>query len=88
MSPKPQLDVALAGALVCEAARRSALEAIALALLIAGDRTGAAPDRARDVANQVLSRAALMERELSLLFTMARSPCKLLYGGRTGDRPS
>lgn len=88
MSAKPQLDVALAADLVCEAARRSALDAIASALLVAGDRSKDAPDRARDLANQILSRAVLMERELGPLFAMARSPCKLLYGRRIGGRPS
>jgi hypothetical protein len=88
VSPDLQPEAVRMAGLVREAARRSALDAIGSALLVAAERTRDAPDRARDLANQFLSRAGLMEHELSLLFAVAQSACKLLYGRRTGGTPS
>jgi hypothetical protein len=59
-----QLEVARMADMVCEATRQAALDGIASALAIAADRTIETPDRVRDIANQVLSRAAIMQNEI------------------------
>jgi hypothetical protein len=59
-----QLEVARMADMVCEATRQAALDGIASALAIAAERTLETPDRVRDIANQVLSRAAIMQNEI------------------------
>lgn len=67
-----QLEVARMADMVCEATRQAALDGIASALSIAADRTLETPDRVRDIANQVLSRAAIMQSEIDRFMTVAR----------------
>jgi hypothetical protein len=67
-----QAEVARMADMVCEATRQAALDGIASALSIAADRTGQTPDLVRDIANQVLSRASLMQSEIDRFMTVAR----------------
>jgi hypothetical protein len=76
---RPQQDVAELQAevvrmadMVCEATRQAALDGIASALSIAADRTPETPDRVRDVANQVLARAQIMQNEIDRFLAVAR----------------
>lgn len=59
-----QAEVARMADMVCEATRQAALDGIASALSVAADRTLETPDRVRDIANQVLSRAVIMQNEI------------------------
>ena len=68
-----QIKIARTAALVCEAARQAALDGIASALSIASERMPDTPDRVRDIANQVLSRAAIMQAEVSRFIAAARN---------------
>jgi uncharacterized protein YpuA (DUF1002 family) len=67
-----QAEVARMADMVCEATRQAALDGIASALSIAADRSGETPDRVRDVANQVLSRASIMQSEIDRFMVVAR----------------
>jgi uncharacterized protein YpuA (DUF1002 family) len=67
-----QAEVARMADMVCEATRHAALDGIASALAIAADRGFETPDRVRDIANQVLSRAAIMESEIDRFMAVAR----------------
>lgn len=67
-----QAEVARMADMVCEATRQAALDGIASALSIAADRTGETPDRVREVANQVLSRASIMQSEIDRFMAVAR----------------
>jgi len=67
-----QAEVARMADMVCEATRQAALDGIASALSIAADRTFEPPDRVRDIANQVLSRASIMQSEIDRFMTVAR----------------
>jgi len=68
-----QKKIARAAALVCEAARQAALDGIVSALSIATERMPDTPDRFRDIANQVLSRAAIMQAEIGRFIAAARN---------------
>ena len=59
-----QAEVARMADMVSEATRKAALDGIATALSNAADRTFETPDRVREIANQVLSRAAIMQNEI------------------------
>jgi hypothetical protein len=67
-----QAEVARMADMVCEATRQAALDGIASALAIAADRAFETPDRVRDIANQVLSRAAIMQSEIDRFMAVAR----------------
>ena len=67
-----QAEVARMADMVCEATRQAALEGIGSALSIAADRTLETPDRVREVANQVLSRASIMQGEIDRFMKVAR----------------
>jgi len=66
-----QAEVARMADMVCEATRQAALEGIGSALAIAADRTPETPDRVRDIANQVLSRASIMQGEIDRFMKVA-----------------
>ena len=68
-----QIKIARTAALVCEAARHAALDGIASALSVATERMPDTPDRIRDIANQVLSRAAIMQAEIGRFIAGARN---------------
>ncbi len=65
VSTNPQLEVARMIDTVGEATRQAALDGICCALSIAAAPTMDTPDRARDIANQVLSRAVIMQCEIN-----------------------
>jgi len=67
-----QAEVARMADMVCEATRQAALEGIGSALSIAADRTLETPDQVRDIANQVLSRASIMQGEIDRFMAVAR----------------
>ena len=67
-----QAEVARMADMVCEATRQAALDGIASSLSIAADRELDTPDRVREVANQVLSRAAIMQSEIDRFMAVAR----------------
>ena len=67
-----QAEVARMADMVCEATRQAALDGIASALSIAADRTFETPDQVREVANQVLSRACIMQSEIDRFMAVAR----------------
>ena len=67
-----QAEVARMADMVCEATRQAALEGIGSALAIAADRSLETPDRVRDIANQVLSRASIMQGEIDRFMKVAR----------------
>ena len=67
-----QAEVARMAEMVCEATRQAALDGIGSALSIAADRTLDTPDRVREIANQVLSRACIMQGEIDRFMTVAR----------------
>ena len=67
-----QAEVARMADMVCEATRQAALDGIGSALSIAADRTQETPDRVRDVANQVLARACIMQGEIDRFMVVAR----------------
>jgi hypothetical protein len=58
--------------MVCEATRQAALEGIGSALSVAADRRLETPDRVRDIANQVLARATIMQGEIDRFMKVAR----------------
>ena len=68
-----QAEVARMADMVCEATRQAALDGIGSALQIAADRTYETPDRVRDIANQVLARASIMQGEIDRFMAVARS---------------
>ena len=68
-----QAEVARMADMVCEATRQAALDGIGSALSIAADRTFETPDRVRDIANQVLARASVMQGEIDRFMAVARS---------------
>jgi len=57
---------------VCDAARLAALDAIDAVARIVVERGAEASDRSRDVAGEVLSRAAIMQNELDQFGTAVR----------------
>jgi hypothetical protein len=67
-----QAEVARMAEMVCEATRQAALEGIGSALSVAADRTFETPDRVRDIANQVLARASIMQGEIDRFMKVAR----------------
>lgn len=67
-----EAEVARMADMVCEATRQAALDGIGSALSIAADRTPQTPDRVRDIANQVLSRASIMQGEIDRFMKVAR----------------
>jgi hypothetical protein len=67
-----QAEVARMADMVCEATRQAALDGIGSALSLASDRTMATPDQVRDIANQVLSRASIMQSEIDRFMAVAR----------------
>jgi hypothetical protein len=67
-----QAEVARMADMVCEATRQAALEGIGCALSVAADRTFETPDRVRDIANQVLARASIMQGEIDRFMKVAR----------------
>jgi len=67
-----QAEVARMAEMVCEATRQAALDGIGSVLSIAADRTLETPDRVREVANQVLSRACIMQGEIDRFMAVAR----------------
>jgi hypothetical protein len=67
-----QAEVARMADMVCEATRQAALEGIGSALSIAADRSLETPDRVRDIANQVLARASIMQGEIDRFMKVAR----------------
>lgn len=67
-----QAEVARMADMVCEATRQAALDGIASALSITADRSLETPDRVREIANQVLSRASIMQSEIDRFMTVAR----------------
>jgi hypothetical protein len=67
-----QAEVTRMADMVCEATRQAALDGIGSALSIAADRTSETPDRVRDVANQVLARASVMQGEIDRFMAVAR----------------
>ncbi|MEZ5830476.1 MAG: hypothetical protein R3D05_04805 [Dongiaceae bacterium] len=67
-----QAEVARMADMVCEATRQAALQGIGSALSLAADRTLETPDQVRDIANQVLSRAAIMQSEIDRFMAVAR----------------
>jgi len=58
--------------MVCAAARQAALDGIDSALSVAAAQTTDAPDRARDIANQVLCRAVVMQNEIDRFMAIVR----------------
>jgi uncharacterized protein YpuA (DUF1002 family) len=67
-----QAEVTRMADMVCEATRQAALDGIGSALSIAADRTFETPDRVRDIANQVLARASVMQGEINRFMAVAR----------------
>ena len=67
-----QAEVARMADMVCEATRQAALDGIASSLSLAADRSLETPDRVREIANQVLSRASIMQSEIDRFMTVAR----------------
>ena len=65
-------EVARMADMVCEATRQAALDGIGAALSVAADRNLETPDRVREIANQVLSRAAIMHNEINRFMLVAR----------------
>ena len=68
-----QAEVVRMADMVCEATRQAALDGIASSLSIAADRTPETPDRVREIANQVLARAQIMQNEIDRFLAVARS---------------
>lgn len=67
-----QAEVVRMADMVCEATRQAALDGIGSALSIAADRTPDTPDRVREIANQVLARAQIMQNEIDRFLAVAR----------------
>jgi hypothetical protein len=67
-----QAEVARMADMVCEATRQAALDGIGSALAIAADHMPETPDRVRTIANQVLSRASIMQGEIDRFMAVAR----------------
>ena len=67
-----QAEVVRMADMVCEATRQAALDGIASSLSIAADRTEDTPDRVREIANQVLARAQIMQNEIDRFLAVAR----------------
>lgn len=67
-----QAEVVRMADMVCEATRQAALDGIASSLSIAADRDQQTPDRVREVANQVLARAQIMQNEIDRFLAVAR----------------
>ena len=67
-----QAEVVRMADMVCEATRQAALEGIASSLSIAADRNEQTPDRVREIANQVLGRAQIMQTEIDRFLAVAR----------------
>lgn len=67
-----QAEVVRMADMVCEATRQAALDGIGSALSIAADRTPETPDRVREIANQVLARAQIMQNEIDRFLAVAR----------------
>jgi hypothetical protein len=59
--------------MVCEAVRQAALDGVSAALAVAANPTASAADQVRRIANQVLARATLIQRELALFAALARN---------------
>lgn len=72
MSCKPHPCTGHLAELVCQAARWAALEGACRAVSVAGERSADAADRMRATANQILSRAAVMEYEIPRFLAAAR----------------
>jgi hypothetical protein len=72
VSLHPQLEVARMAAMVCAAARQAALDDIDSALSVAAAQARDSPDRARHIANQVLSRAEIMQWEIARFSALCR----------------
>ena len=72
MSRHSQLEVARMADMVCAAARQAALDAVSSVLAVAADRTTDSPDQARDIANQLLARAAIMQGEIVRFIAICR----------------
>ena len=67
-----RVDATALARMVREAARHAALDAVNSVLVIAADRTPDAPERVRDITNQVLDRAMIMQREIDRFIAAAR----------------
>jgi hypothetical protein len=67
-----QAEVARMADMVCEATRQAALDGIGSALAVAADQIPETPDRVRAIANQVLSRASIMQGEIDRFMAVAR----------------
>jgi hypothetical protein len=67
-----QAEVTRMADMVCEATRQAALEGIGSALAVAADRSLQTPDRVREIANQVLARASIMQGEIDRFMKVAR----------------
>jgi hypothetical protein len=65
--------VAAMARMVCEAVRQAALDGVSAALAVAANPTASAADQVRRIANQVLARATLIQRELALFAALARN---------------
>jgi hypothetical protein len=67
-----QAEVVRMADMVCEATRQAALDGIGSSLSIAADRNEQTPDRVREIANQVLARAQIMQNEIDRFLAVAR----------------
>lgn len=67
-----QAEVIRMADMVCEATRQAALDGIGSALSVAADRDLETPDRVREIANQVLSRAQIMQNEIDRFLAVAK----------------
>lgn len=67
-----QAEVVRMADLVCEATRQAALDGIGSALSIAAERNLDTPDRVREIAQQVLTRAQIMQSEIDRFLAVAR----------------
>ncbi len=66
-----QAEVVRMADMVCEATRQAALDGIGSALSIAAERKQETPDRVREIANQVLARAQIMQNEIDRFLAVA-----------------
>ena len=66
-----QAEIERMAELVFGVARDTGLEAVAAALSLTAEGGAAAPDRVRDIANDLLSRAEIMQTEIGRFMSVA-----------------
>jgi hypothetical protein len=59
--------------MVCEAARQAALDAVSAVLSMAADAAPETAERVREIANQALSRATLLQNEIDRFTALVRT---------------